>query len=71
MTNSVTLKAQHILSPAAKKRIFWQNYKQQLQLHFNTKRPTNMITFKAQHILNPAAQNGHFGEILIHNYSCK
>ena len=56
----ITFKAQHILNPAAKKRIFRRNFKPQLHLQIIPKRPTNMITFKAQHILNLAAKKRTF-----------
>ena len=39
LTNMITSKAQHILNPAAIKRIFWRNFKPQLQPKIIPKRP--------------------------------
>ena len=53
----ITFQAQHILTPAAKKRTFWRFFKPHLQVQVTTKRDlTNMNTFKAQNISTPVAK---------------
>ena len=52
----ITFKAQHILNPAAKKRIFWRNFQLQLQLQIIPKRPDQYDHFQSSIYTKPCSQ---------------